>query len=471
MGFVADDLLGAGDERPQVFETAGQGPVARDPAPARCRARSPRPVPRAPADPAGRRAAGRAGCSGRRRRRRARGVRRVRTARRPARRRSRTPRRGWPRCCGPARPGRPAPARRARGTSSAIRAGMSPGGRNRGSWTSKTLTWPVVGRSLVEQRAEVARVPHARRVSESSQVPITLVRKRTRPSTPPSLVKLAARLASVTTGWSSSTPTSPHVPQETYAASGSVIGTPTTAEAVSWEPTVTTGVPSCCTDDGARVDQLGQLGRVEADQAEQLGVPLARVHVEQPGGRGVRALADGPAGERPGDQVGDQQQLLRLGQPALGRQLVDRVERQELQPGAAVELVGTDAGVHRLDPGCRPPVAVAPRQVEQLATAQQPVVDRPRVHADARHRPRRPKTGQAVVEQRREVPVQPVGAGRPGRWGTGPRSRSTARPARRSPGRPARWTRPGRPRRRRRSSLRRLRGSLRSHLSHRAGRR
>ena len=37
------------------------------------------------------------------------------------------------------------------------------------------------------------------------------------PSTPASLVKLAARLASVSTGASSSTPTSDQVPQEMYA--------------------------------------------------------------------------------------------------------------------------------------------------------------------------------------------------------------------------------------------------------------
>jgi hypothetical protein len=55
---------------------------------------------------------------------------------------------------------------------------------------------------------------YCRTVSDSSQVPITLRRKRTRPSTPISLVKLAARLSSVTTGPGSSTPTRPQVPQE-----------------------------------------------------------------------------------------------------------------------------------------------------------------------------------------------------------------------------------------------------------------
>ena len=54
----------------------------------------------------------------------------------------------------------------------------------------------------------------ARTASLSSHSPVTLWRKRTRPSTPPSLVKFASRAASLTTGSSSSTPTRPHVPHE-----------------------------------------------------------------------------------------------------------------------------------------------------------------------------------------------------------------------------------------------------------------
>ena len=49
--------------------------------------------------------------------------------------------------------------------------------------------------------------------SWSSHRPITLRRKRIRSSTPPSFVKFAARLASVRTAASSSTPTSDQVPQ------------------------------------------------------------------------------------------------------------------------------------------------------------------------------------------------------------------------------------------------------------------
>ena len=63
------------------------------------------------------------------------------------------------------------------------------------------------------------------------------------PSTPVSLLKFAARLASVSTGRSSSIPTSDQVPQEMYAKSSPRAGTPATADAVSCEPTATTGRP------------------------------------------------------------------------------------------------------------------------------------------------------------------------------------------------------------------------------------
>ena len=123
---------------------------------------------------------------------------------------------------------------------------MSPGGRNRGSCTSKTGTGAVTAAASASSVASGADCPvrsQPRIVSLSSHSPITLVRKRTRPSTPPSLVKLASRAASVSTGAGSSTPTRPHVPQEMYAAWSLAIGTPTTADAVSWEPTVVTVRP------------------------------------------------------------------------------------------------------------------------------------------------------------------------------------------------------------------------------------
>ena len=57
-------------------------------------------------------------------------------------------------------------------------------------------------------------MPQVRRASLSTHSPITLRRKRIVASTPPSLVKFASRAASVSTGPSSSTPTSDQVPEE-----------------------------------------------------------------------------------------------------------------------------------------------------------------------------------------------------------------------------------------------------------------
>ena len=75
-------------------------------------------------------------------------------------------------------------------------------------------------------------------------MPITLVRKRIRPSTPPSLVKFAARAASVSDRALELDPDQrPTSRRRCTPRRRSVIGTPTTAEAVSCEPTAMTGVP------------------------------------------------------------------------------------------------------------------------------------------------------------------------------------------------------------------------------------
>ncbi len=80
--------------------------------------------------------------------------------------------------------------------------------RARGRLTSAAAASSAVSSRGVPRRSQV------RSVSLSSQVPMTLVRNLVRPPTPRSLVKFARRDSSVTTGWSSSTPTSPQVPQE-----------------------------------------------------------------------------------------------------------------------------------------------------------------------------------------------------------------------------------------------------------------
>ena len=60
--------------------------------------------------------------------------------------------------------------------------------------------------------------------SVSTHRPITFLRKRIVPSTPPSLVKSANRAASVSTGSSSSRPTNDQVPEEMYADAAPLAG-------------------------------------------------------------------------------------------------------------------------------------------------------------------------------------------------------------------------------------------------------
>ena len=82
-------------------------------------------------------------------------------------------------------------------------------------------------------------------------------------------MKLAVRLASPRTGASSSTPTSDQVPQAMYANGTSpAAGTPTTADAVSWDPSRVRSV-----QDGTspvyglwNVPDLGYLSYVVADK-------------------------------------------------------------------------------------------------------------------------------------------------------------------------------------------------------------
>ena len=100
--------------------------------------------------------------------------------------------------------------------------------------------------------------------------------------------------------------------------------------------------------------------QISADQS-------ARADVEQPGGGGVGDLADALAGQPEAHQVGDQQQPVpRPGAaPSRGRgELVDGVERQQLQAGSLVQDVGAQVerppcpsprrcGGRGSGPGCR----------------------------------------------------------------------------------------------------------------------
>ena len=115
------------------------------------------------------------------------------------------------------------------------------------------------------------------------------------------------------------------------------------------------------------------------------------------------------------DEVGDQQRGVgELEDVAgLGGELVERVERQELQPVALEELGMRHPVVHGLHAEGRAGVAVVERVAEKAPAAQQPVVDGPGVDADARdaglgaERLAQPLHGRPV--ERQDVPVQPVG--------------------------------------------------------------
>ncbi len=276
---------------------------------------------------------------------------------------------------------------------------MSPGAARRGSSASKSGTSPVTAAAASSSSGSATGEPssssHARTVSLSSHRPVTLWRKRTRPSTPPSFVKFAARAASLSTGASSSRPTRPHVPQEMYAASGELRGTAATAEAVSCEPTAITGsaAPTCVAatpeTSPMRVPGSTIAGRTDAGMPSRAA--RSRSHrtgadVEQSGRRGVRALGRATARQQEGDEVGDEERDVGACQPVVRGELVERVERQELQTVPGVELVERCDRVHRLDAAGGAVVAVVERLGDEGAVADQAVVDGPRVDPDALQR-------------------------------------------------------------------------------------
>ncbi len=122
---------------------------------------------------------------------------------------------------------------------SAIRSGIRPGARNAASPAS-TTDRSAGTRAAASSSPPRSGSPQARTHSWSSHSPMMLRRYRTVPSSPSSLVKLAARLSSVSTGAVSSRPASDQVPVQMYAKRSPEAGTAATAEAVSCDPTAVT---------------------------------------------------------------------------------------------------------------------------------------------------------------------------------------------------------------------------------------
>lgn len=164
-------------------------------------------------------------------------------------------------------------------------------------------------------------------------------------------------------------------------------------------------------------DGLGEQPAGEAEAVDEDVVPAARAVGVQAGGRRVGLLGARHAGEPEGDEVGDQEH--RVGEPeqvgVVGRELVEGVERQELQSVAGVEELAVGARVRGPHAPRGALVAIVVGVAEQPSAAEQPVVDGPRVDPDARdarlraHRLSEPARRGPV--QREHVPVQAVARG------------------------------------------------------------
>ncbi len=194
---------------------------------------------------------------------------------------------------------------------------MSPGGTNRGSCTSKTGTSLVHGRRRGQQLAQVGPVPGAHGLAQQPgahdvgqephrAVDAALVGEvgRARRAGEHGRVELEADESPV--------------PSERYADASSASGVPTTAEAVSWDPTATSDSRSTPSEEATSADtspttspgsdQVREDLPRQAQHRDELVVPPPGARVEQTGRRGVGDLGDLTAGQPVAEQVGHQQQ-------------------------------------------------------------------------------------------------------------------------------------------------------------------
>src|SRR5690606_7290128 len=165
-------------------------------------------------------------------------------------------------------------------------------------------------------------------------------------------------------------------------------------------------------DDLPRFAEGRQDARRDAQLLQEFPRPGAVADVQQPGRGRVGALGADLAGEPVAEQVRDQQQGARPGQ-VVRRELVDRVERQELQARHPVEEVVAEFGADALHHPVGAGVAVVDGVADEApGGVQEPVVYGPRVHADRDQAGR--GAAQAVEDvavEAENVPVQ--GAGDP----------------------------------------------------------
>ena len=217
---------------------------------------------------------------------------------------------------------------------SAISAGMSPPRRKRSSSGSKI--GDLAG-DLARRRAAASGSPasQTRAHSCSSHRPMTFLSSRIVPSTPRSLVSAG----SVKTG-----PGQLEAEQRP-GAGGQDRASARRAAARRRRRRRCRGRRRCRrarrsrgararAELRARLDQRAERPRGEAEALDQLQRPLARARVQQPGGRGVRALVGQLAAQPVGEQVGHERDRGRASPTrVVGQQLVDGVDRHVLDAG------------------------------------------------------------------------------------------------------------------------------------------
>ena len=200
--------------------------------------------------------------------------------------------------------------------SSAIRAGMLPGptsASSSGSISEQSEGAASASAMISSNERKWPSDSQLRRHSCSSQSPVTFRSRRKVPATPPSFVKLAAKVSSVISGSSTSRPTSDHVPTLRKAESASRNGTAATAEPVSCVATAITCAPSSGSSDRCRgrYDLRQQAGR-DAEAFQEVVGPVARTRVEALRRRRICELARRCPAESVVKKVGDEQKPVGL---------------------------------------------------------------------------------------------------------------------------------------------------------------
>ena len=128
----------------------------------------------------------------------------------------------------------------------------------------------------------------------------------------------------------------------------------------------------------------------EAQRLQEVGIEVARRGVEHLGGGGHGVFADGLAREHIDERVGDEEDLVGMGEGGAvftlqGKEMEQRVEGHKLDAGTGIDvLLGHPLGEETLHTAVGVRVAVAVGEAQQLTVfVEEGEVAAPRVDADA----------------------------------------------------------------------------------------